>query len=61
MGRECGMHGREEKCVRFCWGNKKEGDCLEELGVAGGQYKYRALSNRLKGRRFRTKTSGRLL
>jgi len=37
MGRECGMYGGRKKCVQSC-GWDLELNCLERLGLVGGQY-----------------------
>jgi hypothetical protein len=33
MGAACGTYGGEEKCIEFWWGNLKDGDHLEDLGL----------------------------
>jgi hypothetical protein len=35
MGRTCDNHGREENCIQCWWGNLRERDHLEDLGVDG--------------------------
>jgi hypothetical protein len=34
-GGEYGVHGEKRNTVGFCWGNMKEGDHFEDLGVGG--------------------------
>jgi hypothetical protein len=36
VGRTCGTHGEEEKCIQiFLWETPKERGCVENLGVNG--------------------------
>jgi hypothetical protein len=35
MGGACGAYGRQERCRVFWWGNLKERNPLEDLGVDG--------------------------
>jgi hypothetical protein len=35
MGRACGTHGRQERCIQFWWTDLMERDHLEDLGVDG--------------------------
>jgi len=35
MGGACGTYGRQERCIGLWWGNLRERDHLEHLGIGG--------------------------